>query len=50
LRAATGLARLYQVEDRSQGKDILLPILERFTDGYVTPDIAAAQKFLHSLD
>jgi hypothetical protein len=49
LRSAVALARLYQPENSAQCRAILLPVLERFADGYVTPDIAAAQGVLHAL-
>jgi predicted ATPase len=49
LRAAVALARLHQAADPAQSRAILLPVLERFADGYVTPDIAAARDILQTL-
>jgi predicted ATPase len=50
LRAASGLARLYLTRDRrAEGRDVLLPIYEWFTEGHGTGDLVAAKALLEQL-
>ena len=45
LRAATSLARLLRDTDRiGEARDLLLPIYERFTEGFGTADLQAGKK------
>jgi predicted ATPase/DNA-binding winged helix-turn-helix (wHTH) protein len=47
LRAATSLARLWQRQNRTtEAHDLLAPVFERFTEGFGTLDLRAAQLFL----
>jgi len=50
LRAATSLARLYQTQQRpAPGRAVLEPVLETFTEGLDSPDVASAAALLRSL-
>jgi predicted ATPase len=50
LRAATGLARLWQTEGRTdEAYELLAPIYDWFTEGFDTPDLTAAQALLEEL-
>lgn len=50
LRAATGLARLRQTQGKpGEAYDLVAPVLERFTEGFGTPDLIEAQSLLQSL-
>ena len=47
LRAATSLARLWYRDKRPQeARDILAPLYDRFSEGFETADLRAAQKLL----
>jgi predicted ATPase/DNA-binding winged helix-turn-helix (wHTH) protein len=47
LRAATSLARLWQQQDRAaEARGFLAPVYERFTEGFETADLKAAQVLL----
>ena len=47
LRAATSLARLWQQQNRTTAAhDLLAPVFERFTEGFGTVDLRAAQLLL----
>ena len=48
LRAATGLARLWQAQGRrTEARDLLAPVHGRFTEGLDTPDLREAEASLH---
>jgi len=50
LRAATSLARLGAAQGRTgQARAVLAPVYDRFTEGFETGDLAAAQTLLSSL-
>jgi predicted ATPase len=50
LRAATSLARLWAGQGkRRDGRALLAPIYESFTEGYDTPDLRAARELLDDL-
>ena len=50
LRAATSLARLLQRRgERSEARNLLLPIHERFTEGFATADLRAARALINHL-
>jgi predicted ATPase/DNA-binding winged helix-turn-helix (wHTH) protein len=51
LRAAMGLARLRARQGQSsEAKQILAPVYERFTEGFETADLKAAERLLATLD
>jgi predicted ATPase len=48
LRAATSLARLWHQQDRTaEARGFLAPVYERFTEGFETADLKAAQALLN---
>jgi len=50
LRAATSLARLLRDQSRSaEGRALLRPVYDRFTEGFDTADLRAAEELLHTL-
>ena len=50
LRTATSLARLWRDGDRTQyARELLAPIYDRFTKGFDTADLRAAQAVLDAL-
>lgn len=50
LRSATSLARLLHSQGRSrEGRELLVPIHDRFTEGFDTDDLIAAKRLLHEL-
>jgi len=50
LRAATNLARLWQgMGNRTEGRDLLAPIYNWFTEGFDTPDLRDARALLDGL-
>jgi predicted ATPase/DNA-binding winged helix-turn-helix (wHTH) protein len=50
LRAATCLARLYvDQKNEKEARKVLAPTLSRFTEGFETPDLRAAQELLGNL-
>jgi len=50
LRAATSLARLWRGQGRtSQGHDLLAPVYHRFTEGFATADLIAANALLAAI-
>jgi predicted ATPase/DNA-binding winged helix-turn-helix (wHTH) protein len=50
LRAATSLARLWHAQGRArEGHDLLAPVYARFTEGFETADLKAAQELLDAL-
>ena len=49
LRVATSSARLLRDQGRSaEGKALLRPVLDRFTEGFGTADLKAAKALLHN--
>jgi hypothetical protein len=51
LRCATGLARLWHAQGRSEAaRELLAPLYRRFTEGFDTPDLLAAKTLLDRLD
>jgi predicted ATPase/DNA-binding winged helix-turn-helix (wHTH) protein len=50
LRAATSLARLWRDQDRTRAaREILAPVYDRFTEGFETTDLKAAEWLLDGL-
>jgi predicted ATPase len=50
LRAATSLARLWRDQDRARAaREILAPVYDRFTEGFETTDLKAAEWLLDGL-
>jgi predicted ATPase len=50
LRAATSLARLWQVQDKRQDAyDLLAPVYEWFTEGFDTADLIEARSLVDEL-
>jgi predicted ATPase len=49
LRAALGLARLYQDRDPERARQTLMPVYGRFTEGFETADLRSAKSFLSEL-
>jgi adenylate cyclase len=50
LRAATGLARLWQKQGRvEEARELLEPVYNWFTEGFETPDLIEAQELLQEL-
>jgi len=50
LRAATSLARLYQMQGRPEnGRDLLEPVLQEFTEGLASHDVNSAATLLRAL-
>jgi predicted ATPase len=50
LRAATGLARLWQSQGKRQdATDLLVPVYEWFTEGFDTADLKDAKSLLDEL-
>ncbi len=50
LRAATSLARLWQVEGKTtEARDLLAPVYNWFTEGFDTPDLQDAKMLLEEL-
>jgi predicted ATPase/DNA-binding winged helix-turn-helix (wHTH) protein len=50
LRTATSLARLWSLQGRrDEARDVLAPIYARFTEGFESPDLAAARYLLDEL-
>jgi predicted ATPase len=50
LRIALSLARLGAAQDhRDEARQILAPVYDRFTEGFKTRDLRAANAFLHEL-
>jgi predicted ATPase len=50
LRAATSLARLWQSHTRSEeARELLVPIYDRFTEGFDTRDLKAAKSLIDDL-
>jgi predicted ATPase len=50
LRSATDLARLWHQQGRaSPARDLLAPIYTRFTEGFATADLKAAEALLGSV-
>ncbi|VEF10349.1 transcriptional regulator [Pseudomonas fluorescens] len=51
LRSATSLAQLWQRQNRyREALDLLMPIYQRFTEGYATPDLRKVRDLLDQLD
>jgi predicted ATPase len=51
LRAATSLARMWGKQDRNEeARRLLIPIYERFTEGFATADLKAARSCLGQFD
>jgi predicted ATPase len=46
LRAALSLARLRHAQGCAMAREVLEPVVERFTEGFGTADLAAAQTLL----
>jgi predicted ATPase len=50
LRAATSLARLWRDQNRTKAaREILAPVYDRFTEGFETTDLKAAEWLLDRL-
>jgi predicted ATPase len=50
LRAATSLTRLWQAHARSEeARELLVPIYERFVEGFDTSDLEAAKSLIDDL-
>lgn len=50
LRAATGLARLWQAQGKRQAAyDLLIPVYNWFTEGFDTADLQEAKQLLATL-
>ena len=50
LRSATSLARLYHRQGRTpQARNVLAPVYRRFTEGFTTADLLAANALLDTL-
>jgi predicted ATPase len=50
MRAVTSLARLLRDQGRSaEGRALLRPVYDRFTEGFDTADLRAAEELLHTL-
>jgi predicted ATPase len=50
LRTATSLARLRSLQGRrDEARDVLAPVYARFTEGFESPDLAAARHLLDEL-
>jgi predicted ATPase/DNA-binding winged helix-turn-helix (wHTH) protein len=50
LRAATSLARLWHGQDRTkEARELLVPVYDRFTEGFETADLKAAKALIDNL-
>jgi predicted ATPase len=50
LRSATALARLlFENGQRDQARDTLVPVYNRFTEGFETTDLRIARRLIHNL-
>jgi predicted ATPase/DNA-binding winged helix-turn-helix (wHTH) protein len=49
LRAAMGLARLYRDQDPGRAKQVLVAVYDRFTEGFETADLKAANRLIGEL-